>query len=75
MNARKYYKTALEKDPLNLNSLRDLAILDFEAGLYDEAEVKFIKALKQIPNDDGLAWYFLGLCHLEKNNLKSAKSY
>ena len=71
-NARKYYQAALQADPLHLASLRDLAILDFESGLYSEAEAKLEKVLKQIPNDDGLAWYFLGLCRLRENNTDGA---
>ncbi len=72
INARKYYNEALSKDSLHLKSLRDLAILDFEQGLYENAETGLTKALNQIPNDDGLAWYFLGLCQLRKNNLDEA---
>ena len=70
--ARKYYNAALRTDSLHLSSLRDLAILDFEQGLYESAESRLTKALKQIPNDDGLAWYFLGLCRLKENNLDGA---
>jgi len=72
IKARKYYNEALMVDSLHLSSLRDLAILDFEQGLYDQAESGFTKALKQIPNDDGLAWYFLGLCRLKQNDLDGA---
>jgi len=72
LKARKYYNEALCDDSLHLASLRDLAILDFEQGLYADAESNLKKALNQIPNDDGLAWYFLGLCHLRKNELDEA---
>jgi tetratricopeptide (TPR) repeat protein len=72
INARKYYGAALSKDPLHLASLRNLAILDFESGLYEVAEKKLVKALKQIPNDDGLAWYFLGLTQLKRNDVQAA---
>jgi len=68
IRARKYYNKALGIDSLHLASLRDLAILDFEHGLYKDAESGFKKALNQIPNDDGLAWYFLGLCRLREND-------
>lgn len=74
INARKYYTKALETDTLHTGALRDLAIMDFEACLYDAAEAKLVKALKQIPNDDGLAWYFLGLCHLKKNDTDAAQA-
>ncbi len=70
--ARKYYNAALRIDSLHLSSLRDLAVLDFEQGLYGSAETRLIKALKQIPNDDGVAWYFLGLCHLKDSNFNEA---
>ncbi len=71
IKARKYYNAALKSDPLHLASLRNLAILDFESGRYEEAEAQLVKALKQIPNDDGLAWYFLGLCQLRKNDFNA----
>ncbi|MBN1387576.1 MAG: DUF5107 domain-containing protein [Bacteroidales bacterium] len=71
--ARNYYHLALAKDTLHLASLRDLAILDFEAARYYEAEKRLVKALNQIPNDDGLAWYFLGLCHLRNNDTEGAR--
>jgi tetratricopeptide (TPR) repeat protein len=70
--ARKCYNAALSADSLHLASLRDLAILDFEQGLYENAESRLTKALNQIPNDDGLSWYFLGLCHLKKNDIDKA---
>jgi len=70
--AMKYYIEALSVDSLHLASLRDLAILDFEQGLYEDAEKCLEKALNQIPNDDGLAWYFLGLCHIKKNEFDKA---
>ena len=72
IRARTYYNTALSKNSLHLASLRDLAILDFEQGLYKNAESGLTKALKQIPNDDGLAWYFLGLCRLKENDTDGA---
>ena len=70
--ARRLYETALSKDPLHLTSLRDLGILDFEAGQYVKASERFSKAVNQIPNDDGLAWYFLGLCNLKKGDIEGA---
>jgi tetratricopeptide (TPR) repeat protein len=73
INARKYYNKAIELDSLHLLSLRDLAIMDFEACMYREAEMKLVKALNQIPNDDGLAWYFLGLCKLKSGDTDGAQ--
>lgn len=72
IRARKHYNEALCADSLHLASLRDLAVLDFEQGLYENAETGLTKALKQIPNDDGLAWYFLGLCRLKKDDTDGA---
>jgi tetratricopeptide (TPR) repeat protein len=66
--AREYYNRILEIDSLHLAALRDLAVLDFEAARYDKASEMLTKALEQIPNDDGIAWYFLGLCKLKQNN-------
>ncbi len=70
--ARKYYGMVLSRDSLHLNALRDLAILDFESARYRSASTMLMKALAQIPNDDGLAWYFLGLCDLKKNRVDDA---
>ena len=70
--ARKYYQMVLDQDALHLDALRDLAILDFEGARYEEAAKGFVKALNQIPNDDGLAWYFLGLCDLRQGRVDDA---
>lgn len=70
--ARKYYRMTLDRDSLHLTALRDLAILDYEAADYESAAGMLRKALAQIPNDDGLAWYFLGLCNLKKGNMDEA---
>ena len=72
LKARKYYNMALAFDSLHLLSLRDLAILDFESGLYEKAAKSLAQSLVQIPNDDGVAWYFLGLCNLKQNNINNA---
>ncbi|KPK85545.1 MAG: hypothetical protein AMS27_06955 [Bacteroides sp. SM23_62_1] len=70
--ARKYYQKALSVDSLYAPALRDLGILDYEAGLYDTAAEKFRRTLEQKPNDDGLTWYFLGLCNLHQKNFEEA---
>jgi tetratricopeptide (TPR) repeat protein len=72
IKAREYYSKILEIDSLQLPALRDLAILEFEAANYDKASGMLAKALEQIPNDDGIAWYFLGLCRLRQNNPEDA---
>src|SRR4030042_1558378 len=70
--AREYYNRILEIDPLHPAAMRDLAVLDFEAARYDKASDILTNALEQIPNDDGIAWYFLGLCKLKQNNTNDA---
>jgi tetratricopeptide (TPR) repeat protein len=70
--AREYYNRVLDIDSLQLSALRDLAILDFGAAQYDNAAKMLAKALEQIPNDDGIAWYFLGLCRLKQQNPEDA---
>jgi tetratricopeptide (TPR) repeat protein len=61
--AREYYEKALARDPGHVASLRSLAVLDFEAGLYKQAIAKLDKALDR-DSDDGLSWYYRGVCHL-----------
>ena len=69
--ARNYYQLALRKDPHHIASLRSLAVLDYEAGLYDIAELQLQEALVRDP-DDGLCCYYLGLCFLHKGELDQA---
>jgi len=61
--ARQYYEKALARDPGHVNSLRSLAVLDFESGLYRQAIDNCRKALER-DGDDGLSWYYLGASHL-----------
>jgi tetratricopeptide (TPR) repeat protein len=70
--ARKYYELALADDPLYRPALWGLAVLDFEAGLYEKAIEQLRKALQRQPNDDGMSWYFLGLSHLRLNHLEES---
>jgi tetratricopeptide (TPR) repeat protein len=69
--ARQYYEMALADDPGHVASLRALAVLDLEAGLYEDAVPRLEKALDRDP-DDGLAWYLLGVCHLGVENAEEA---
>ncbi|MHC4398496.1 MAG: DUF5107 domain-containing protein, partial [Planctomycetota bacterium] len=69
--ARQYYEMALADDPGHVDSLRSLAVLDLEAGLYEAAIGRLKKALDRDP-DDGLSWYFLGVCHLRRRNEREA---
>ena len=71
LQARKYYEMALAEDPGHVASLRALAILDLEAGLYENAIARLTKALDRHP-DDGLSWYLLGVCHLRRGEAKEA---
>jgi len=69
--AREYYELALAEDPGHVDSLRALAVLDVEGGLYQDAIGRLSKALDR-DGDDGLSWYFLGLCHLRLNREEDA---
>jgi len=69
--AREYYERALADDPGYAPALRDLAILDTEAGLYNAAMERLQKAVERDPGD-GLAWYFLGVNHLKTRNANEA---
>ncbi|MGQ9573705.1 MAG: DUF5107 domain-containing protein [Thermoguttaceae bacterium] len=60
LRAREYYAKALAKDPGHVASLRALAVLDIESGLYQDATARLDKALQRDP-DDGMSWYFLGV--------------
>jgi tetratricopeptide (TPR) repeat protein len=63
-SARRYYEKALSQDGQYAPALRDLAVLDFEAGLYETVIERLKKALLRDP-DDGLSWFFLGASYLK----------
>ena len=65
------YEAALEIDPGHVGALRELAVLDVEAGLYGDAKPLLEKAIARDAND-GLSWYFLGVCHLRMDELEEA---
>ncbi len=69
--ARKYYELALARDPMHVLSLRALAVLDCESGLYDAARERLELALVR-DRDDGLSCYYLGVCYLRQNDPKNA---
>lgn len=69
--ARNYYQLALQKDPHHVASLRALAVLDYEAGLYDSARRQLQQALLR-DSDDGLCCYYQGLCYLREGMLDQA---
>ncbi len=66
-NARNYYEKALAIDASYAPALRNLAVLDFEAALYEQAAQRLEKAVQRDPSD-GQAWYFLGLTHMKAAN-------
>jgi len=68
--ARSYYEKVLAQDPLHRASLRALAVLDYEAGLYEKAVERLQMALKRKPDDDGLCWYFLGASQFKRKNFE-----
>jgi tetratricopeptide (TPR) repeat protein len=53
-------------------SLRSLAVLDFEAGLYAEAIMRLERALER-DSDDGLCWFYLGASRLRLGEFAEAK--
>jgi len=61
--AREYYEKAVADDAGYVAALRGLAVLDIEAGLYEDAAKRLEKALDRDPSD-GLSWFFLGVSHL-----------
>jgi tetratricopeptide (TPR) repeat protein len=61
--AREYYEKALAQDDGYSPALRALAVLDIEAGLYDDAAKRLEKALNH-DSSDGLSWFFLGVSYL-----------
>ena len=65
--AREYYELALSRDAGHVLSLRALAVLDLEAGLYEDAMSRLERALER-DSDDGVSWYFLGVNHLRTND-------
>jgi len=69
--AREFYEKALADDAGYAPALRALAVLDTEAGLYDEAITRLKKALGRDPGD-GVAWYFLGVNYLRTHNPNEA---
>jgi len=70
--AREFYEKALARDPGHVASLRALAVLDFEAGLYKPAIAKCEKALQR-DSDDGLSWFYLGISQFRLGNFREAQ--
>ncbi|MDH4241715.1 MAG: DUF5107 domain-containing protein, partial [Phycisphaerae bacterium] len=72
--AREYYEKALAEDAGHPIALRGLAVLDIEAGLYEDAIERLKKALTH-DDSDGLSWFFLGVSHLRLRNEKEALEF
>ncbi len=69
--AREYYEKALAQDAQYVPALRDLAVLDIEAGLYQDATERLKNTVLRDPAD-GLSWFFLGVSHLRSKNEREA---
>ncbi|MBN2327026.1 MAG: DUF5107 domain-containing protein [Candidatus Omnitrophica bacterium] len=67
--AREWYLKALDKDSHHAPSLKGLAVLDMEAGLFESAVEFLQKAIQRNP-DDGMAWFYLGssFFHLQQED-------
>ncbi len=72
LQAREYYEKALARDPGHAASLRSLAVLDFEAGLYRQAIARLDKALDR-DGDDGLSWFYRGASCLRLGDFPEAQ--
>lgn len=71
IRARRYYESAVADDPGHTGALRALAVLDLEAAQYDSAAERLQAVLKR-NNDDGFAWYWLGVCRLHQGKPSEA---
>lgn len=69
--AREYYEKALAHDPGHILSLRSMAVMDFESGLYESAAKRLQKALDR-DSDEGLCWYYLGVSRYKQGNFTEA---
>ncbi|MCU0959805.1 MAG: DUF5107 domain-containing protein [Pirellulaceae bacterium] len=69
--ARRNYELALARDPGHVDSLRALAVLDYEAGHHEQARERLRRAVAR-DRDDGLSCYYLAVCALELGELDEA---
>lgn len=69
--ARRCYEMALARDAGYSAALRNLGVLDYEAGLYDRAAERLCQAVGRDATD-GVAWYFLGLSRLRAGRMEEA---
>jgi tetratricopeptide (TPR) repeat protein len=71
--ARDWYHKALAKDASHVASLRALAVLDLESGLYEEAAQRLEQGLIRDPGD-AWSWFFLGSAKLRLGSAEEALS-
>ena len=69
--ARKFYEMALKADSRHVLSLRALAVLDVEAGLFETAAARLEEALQR-DSEDGLSWFYLGVCRFRTGDFSAA---
>jgi tetratricopeptide (TPR) repeat protein len=70
--ARATFEKALEKDPNHAAALRDLGMIDLKQARWDDA-VEHLTQAVALNADDGLAWYYLGVAHLNRDDLAGAR--
>jgi tetratricopeptide (TPR) repeat protein len=71
--ARQWYQKALDIDPAHVESLKGLAVLDMEAGLFDDA-IKCLQTAIERNADDGMAWFYLAFSLFKTNEIDEALS-
>jgi Flp pilus assembly protein TadD/mono/diheme cytochrome c family protein len=69
--AREQFRAALAVEPSDSNALFDLAALDLDAGIFDEAEALLRRAIQAHP-EDGEAHHLLGIALAAQNKLADA---
>ena len=71
--AREWYERVLRDDPRHAEALRNLGVLDLEAGLFESAISRFETALDRDP-DDAMCWYFLGSAAFVMGDMERTKN-
>ena len=71
VNARTWYRRAIESKPSHVRALVALARLDVQAGLYEVADERLASALARKP-DDGPTWYLRGIVRLRQDRSDDA---
>lgn len=73
-SARDWYQKALAVDSGHTESLKGLAVLDLEAGLFDDAVQHLQKAVERNP-DDGESWMYLSAIYIQQGDLEQALKF